>query len=364
MKKVLIAFGTRPEVIKLAPVIKELKGNFELTVLHSGQHKELVNPMLSLFRIEPDINLNIMQPGQDLFELTQRLLPKLKDTLQEAEPDYVIVQGDTTTSYLTALAAFYKRIPVLHVEAGLRSHNPYNPFPEEMNRKQISHLAHHHFAPTQLNQKNLLDEGISSEQITVTGNTVIDAMEFIQSSKEYDTAQPDILSKIHSQDKLLVLTAHRRENHGKPLLDIFKAVNHLLESHQNLKVIFPAHPNPNIEKALLESGVQNERLLQTSPFDYLSFLHVLDRADVILSDSGGIQEEASALGKHVLVLRNETERQELIDSGLGTLVGTEFERIVSEVNDQLVSNSSQDKSSIFGDGKAAEKIREVLLNQL
>jgi UDP-N-acetylglucosamine 2-epimerase (non-hydrolysing) len=364
MKKVLIAFGTRPEVIKLAPVVKALKETVELTLLHSGQHKELVDPMLSLFEIEPDINLEIMQPGQDLFELTSRLLPKLKKALSEIEPDFVIVQGDTTTSYLTALASFYQKVPVLHVEAGLRSHNPYYPFPEEMNRKQITHLAHHHFAPTQLNKKNLLHEGIFPNQITVTGNTVIDALNLIQRSPEYDSAKPDIFSKIDPEDKLMVLTAHRRENHGEPLASIFSAVNQLLEMHQNLKLVFPAHPNPEVSKAIKTARINNERFFQTTPFGYLPFLHVLNRADLILSDSGGIQEEASALGKHVLVLRNETERQELIKSGLGTLVGTDSSKIVKKATELLKSTTHQDKSSIFGDGKAAEKIRDVILNQL
>ncbi|MEX0845929.1 MAG: UDP-N-acetylglucosamine 2-epimerase (non-hydrolyzing) [Balneolaceae bacterium] len=364
MKKILIAFGTRPEVIKLAPVILGLREEFTLTILHTGQHKELVDPMLSLFGIEPDVNLEIMQPGQDLFDLTQKLLPKIKQVLKQESPDYVMVQGDTTTSYLTALAAYYQQIPVLHVEAGLRSHNPYNPFPEEMNRKQISHLSFFHFAPTELNKRNLLDEGISDQQISVTGNTVIDALQLIRDSADYADSKPSILSNVESAQKLIVLTAHRRENHGQPLLDVFNAINEILNDHPEVSVIFPAHPNPEVKKAVQKSGIKNSRFLQTEPFDYLSFLHILDRADIILSDSGGIQEEAASLGKHVLVLRNETERQELIDCGLGELVGTDTSKIIDRVEALLVKKIQANKSSIFGDGNAAINIKNVLKNQL
>lgn len=365
MKHLLIAFGTRPEVIKLAPVILELKEHCRVTVLHTGQHKELVDPMLELFGIEPDINLKIMQPGQDLYDLTQNLLPKLRNVLNKTTPDHVIVQGDTSTSYLTALAAFYMKIPVLHVEAGLRSHNPYYPFPEEMNRKQITHLSSHHFAPTELNKTNLLREGISEGAITITGNTVIDALHSIKNSDAFKLSRPEVLSIIQPDDKLLILTAHRRENHGKPLQNIFEAVKDLLSSHETLKVIFPAHPNPAIQKALEEVGINNERYLQTAPFDYLSFLHILDRADLILTDSGGIQEEAASLGKPVLVLRGETERQELIESGLGELVGTDSSKILLRSSAYL-ANSGQAVSTfnIFGDGTAAQQIRKVILDQL
>ena len=364
MKKVLITFGTRPEVIKLAPVINKLSGSVELTILHTGQHRELVNPMLKLFGIEPDINLEIMQPGQDLFGLTSRLLPKLKHVISDVRPDFVIVQGDTTTSYLTALAAYYEQIPVLHVEAGLRSHNPYYPFPEEMNRKQITHLTYHHFAPTELNKQNLLKERISAKDITVTGNTVIDSLKLIQESEEYNLEKPAILSEIRPDDKLMVLTAHRRENHGKPLSYVFDAVDQLLNNFPKLKVIFPAHPNPAVSKAIKEANFENKRFIQTLPLGYLPFLHILNRADLILSDSGGIQEEASALGKYVLVLRNETERQELIESGLGKLVGTDKQKIMEEVSAFFKSDTRTSMASIFGDGNASEKIKEVLLNQL
>ncbi|MEQ8525501.1 UDP-N-acetylglucosamine 2-epimerase (non-hydrolyzing) [Gracilimonas sp.] len=364
MKKILIAFGTRPEVIKLAPVILELKDEFEVTVLHTGQHKELVEPMLSLFGIEPDINLNIMEPNQDLFSLTQSLLPKLKKVIEDTRPDYVMVQGDTTTSYLTALSSFYQKIPVLHVEAGLRSHDPYYPFPEEMNRKQISHLAYFHFAPTDLNKKNLLSEGISKNSIAVTGNTVIDALKQITNTHIFEKSVPEVLTKVSNNQKLLVLTAHRRENHGKPLMQVFEAIKKLLQDHKELCVIFPAHPNPNVTKAVEKAAISSDRFLQIKPLDYLSFLHVLKRADLILSDSGGIQEEASALGKPVLVLRNETERQELIESGLGILAGTNPEVVIKHSEALLNGGEILDASMIYGDGNAAVRIKKAIKDQL
>ena len=364
MKKVLVAFGTRPEVIKLAPVILELRDEFELTVLHTGQHKELVEPMLSLFGIEPDINLEVMQPNQDLYSLTQSLLPKLKNVMEEIHPDFVMVQGDTTTSYLTALSSFYQKTPVLHVEAGLRSHNPYYPFPEEMNRKQITHLAHFHFAPTSRNNDNLLKEGVSEDSIAVTGNTVIDALQLITESESYSSSKPDVLREVEENQKLMVLTAHRRENHGVPLSMVFQAVKQLIEAYEDLTVIFPAHPNPNVLEAVKKAGISRNQFIQTAPLDYLSFLHVLERANVILTDSGGIQEEAAALGKPVLVLRNETERQELIESGLGILVGTDQKKIVSHTETILSQTVQLNTSAVFGDGTAAIKIKKIIKNQL
>lgn len=364
MKKLLIAFGTRPEIIKLAPVILELRDDYKLILLHTGQHREIAEPMLSLFGITPDIDLGIMRKNQDLFSLTSDLLPKLSNVLDEYQPDHVMVQGDTSTSFLTALAAFYKRIPVSHVEAGLRSHDRYSPFPEEMNRRQISQIAQLHFAPTEVNKHNLLNEGISEEQIYVTGNTVIDALNLIIDSDEFAKSSPAILSEIKKDEKLILLTTHRRENHGAPLIQIFNAVEKLLANKTDLKVIFPIHPNPNIKAALDKSELNNSRLIQTPPMDYLPFLHVLNRTDLILTDSGGIQEEATVLGKPVLVLRNETERQELIEAGLGELVGTDISRIVSRSNALLESGIKHNSVNIFGDGTSAEKIHKILKDQL
>lgn len=364
MKKILITFGTRPEVIKLAPVIKELKPHFEVEVLHTGQHMDLVDPLLNLFNIKPDHELKIMKAGQDLFELTQNLLPGIKSVLEKSSPDLVMVQGDTTTSFLTALAAFYKQIPVAHVEAGLRSHKPYYPFPEEMNRKQISQLADLHFAPTSLNKQNLLNEGVPGDKISVTGNTVIDALNYIKSSEAFEKTMPDVLTRIGLKDKLIVLTAHRRENHGEPLKSIFEAVREILTDYPDSLIMYPAHPNPAVQLAIQEAGIDHERFVQTESMDYLPFLKILERADLILTDSGGIQEEASALGKPILVLRNETERQELIDQGLGKLVGSDRSLIVKESIDILENPPSPDVSNIFGDGSASQLIRKALQDQL
>jgi UDP-N-acetylglucosamine 2-epimerase (non-hydrolysing) len=364
MKKLLIAFGTRPEIIKLAPVILELRDSYELKLLHTGQHREIADPMLSLFGISPDVDLEIMKTNQDLFSLTSNLLPKLSKVLDEYQPEHVMVQGDTSTSFLTALAAFYKRIPVSHVEAGLRSYDKYSPFPEEMNRRQISQIAQLHFAPTSINRNALVKEGISKEKIFVTGNTVIDALNMIIGSDDFSKSSPSILSEIEKDEKLILLTAHRRENHGAPLIQIFKAVEELLATQPDLKVIFPIHPNPNVKAALDKSGLNNTRMIQTHPMEYLPFLHVLKRADLILTDSGGIQEEATVLGKPVLILRNETERRELIEAGLGEIVGTDISKIVSRSKALLESTINHSTSNIFGDGKAAEKIHEILKDQL
>lgn len=365
MKKILVTFGTRPEVIKLAPVIKKLEQDFELRLLHTGQHLDLVTPMLNIFDLVPDIELKVMSPGQDLSGLTQSLLPSLAEVLKRESPDYVMVQGDTTTSYLTALAAYYHQIPVLHVEAGLRSHDPYFPFPEEMNRKQISHLAHLHFAPTINNKNNLLREGIDEDHIFVTGNTVIDALNFIQNSSSFTNAAPALLKEIDPEEKLIVLTAHRRENHGKPLQDILEAIKLLLSEHEDLKVIFPVHPNPEVTKAIGQVSITHARFIQTEPLDYLAFQHVLRRADLVLSDSGGIQEESSALGKYVLVLREQTERQELIEEGMGELTGHNTSLIVEAANFRLRDLQTKiSETSLFGNGKAAEKIHAALIGQL
>ncbi|SMO33913.1 non-hydrolyzing UDP-N-acetylglucosamine 2-epimerase [Gracilimonas mengyeensis] len=360
MKHILVAFGTRPEIIKLAPVIRALENTSKVSVLHSGQHRELADPLLSLFDIQPDENLAIMKPGQDLFDLTANLMPKLKDVLSKKAPDYVIVQGDTTTSYLTALAAFYLKIPVLHVEAGLRSHDLYNPFPEEMNRKQISVIASHHFAPTKLSQQNLLKEGVPEASVSITGNTVIDALHMIRKMQDFTSHKPELLSDINPEETLILLTAHRRENHGTPLVNIFKAVESILKKHTHAKVVFPAHPNPNVKKAVDASGISNDRFLMVEPLDYLPFLHLIERADLILTDSGGIQEEAAALGKPVLVLRNETERQELIDAGLGKLVGSDTAKIIEETGKLLTSPSEIKATDVFGDGQAARRIADFI----
>lgn len=362
MKKVLVAFGTRPEIIKLAPVISALKGKTDVTVLHTGQHIDLAEPMLSLFDIEPEVNLGIMKEGQNLFGLTSALTAKLGEYLSNHRPDYVIVQGDTTTAYLTALSAFYVKIPVLHVEAGLRSYNHYYPFPEEINRRLITQIAHFHFAPTHQNKQNLMREGVAESNIVVTGNTVIDAMQMMLQAPQYLSQKPEILQHLKAEQKLILLTAHRRENHGKALVEILEAVREIVDTHPNVTVIFPAHPNPEVQKAIQATDIKHPRFLVTPPFTYLHFMHLLNRSDIILTDSGGIQEEASALGKSILVLRNETERQELIDLGLGILAGTSKPEIIKQCTKLLNHEVKPEAHSVFGDGKAAERIRDFILS--
>lgn len=361
MRKILIAFGTRPEIIKLAPVIKALSGGkFKITLLHTGQHHELIEPMLTIFNLRPDINLNVMKAGQDLFDLTETLTKKIKDVLVTEEPDYVIVHGDTTSAFTAALSAFYMKIPVIHVEAGLRTHSRYYPFPEEMNRRMISQLTDIHFAPTHLNKKNLLDEGIAEDLIYVTGNTVIDALQLIRGSALFSESKPEILEEIKPEHQLIVLTAHRRENHGKPFTDILGAVQKMVAENAKLQVIFPAHPNPAVQQAITDSDIQSSQFHVTKAFSYLSFLHLLIRADLILTDSGGIQEEAATLGKPVLVLRNETERQELIDSGLGKLVGTDPQKIITSSEYYLSKQVKINTQTLYGDGTASQKIKKII----
>lgn len=364
MKKILIVFGTRPEVIKLFPLIRELKNVTDLTLLHTGQHKELVSPLFELFDIRPDHDLDIMEEGQDLFSLTSKLLPRLKKYILDISPDYVIVQGDTTSSYLAAISAFYLQIPVLHVEAGLRSHSLKEPFPEEFNRIQITGIASYHFAATQLNKENLLNEGVDEDKILVTGNTVVDAIQFIlNATSESDEEWKEWFGS-PSDSVTVLLTVHRRENHGKPFSDILKAVNILLEKYPELKFLLPLHPNPNIQETINDFTDLNPRLKVVPPVQYPDFVNILSRSDLILTDSGGIQEEGAALGKKVFVLRHKTERQELIESGLGELVGSDTNQIVKRVSEYLNEGQQLEVLSIYGDGKASVRIREFITDQL
>lgn len=366
MKKIIVAFGTRPEIIKLAPVIHELESSsqFEVVKLHTGQHDELGESMLNLFNIRPDHNFRSMASTSDLFELTEFLLPKLKQFYSDEKPDAVIVQGDTTSSYLCALAAFYLHIPVYHVEAGLRSFDNMNPFPEEVNRKQISTIASLHFAPTDIAKKNLLNEGIDTKTIFQTGNTVIDALFQIKQSEEFTSSSPEVLNRIKPEQKLILVTAHRRENHGEPLMSIMKALIEILDSDESRVIVFPAHPNPKVREILNEDRFSHDRLLVIEPLDYLSFHHVLDRCNLILTDSGGVQEEAAALGKSMLVLRKTTERQELVESGFTKLVGNNTKAIVSEAEAILNDTANIKAFNPYGNGNAAKKIVEIIISQL
>lgn len=366
MKKIVVAFGTRPEIIKLAPLIHELESVdiFNVIKVHTGQHDELAVDMLNVFGISPDHNLKSMESVSDLFQLTEFLLPKLKQLFSSEKPDAVIVQGDTTSSYLSALAAFYLKIPVYHVEAGLRSFDNYNPFPEEVNRKQISTIASLHFAPTDIAVQNLLREGIPESLVFNTGNTVIDALQHIRETKRFHSSKPDILKEVELSQKLILVTTHRRENLGTPLTSILKGLIQILESDHSRLIMLPGHPNPKIQNILRSDEFKNERLRIIDPMDYVSFQHLLERADLVLTDSGGIQEEAAALGKKLLVLRKTTERQELIECGYTKLVGSDSALISTEADRKLNDLNSDKVYNPYGNGDSSKKITQIIQSNL
>lgn len=359
-KRILIAIGTRPEAIKLAPVIRALKQSktLEPFTVATAQHRGLMDQVLNFFGIHPDIDLNLMKHNQDLFHTTSSCLTELKSVLKETEPSMLIVQGDTTTAFASALAAFYCKIPVAHVEAGLRTHDKYSPFPEEINRKLITPLADLHFAPTEKAKHNLTQEGIKETNITVTGNTSIDALIW---GSSLSVSPPQQLKHIPSETSLILLTLHRRENFGFPLESIFGAVKTFALSHPNIEVVYPVHPNPEVKNkaALLLKDVPNISLID--PVDYSEMLYLLNRSQFILTDSGGIQEEAPTLGKPVLVLRESTERPEAVESGCALLVGHHSELILRlmhslcDSNSQIYRNMAQ-SANPFGNGDAAHKI--------
>jgi UDP-N-acetylglucosamine 2-epimerase (non-hydrolysing) len=367
MHKVMTIFGTRPEAIKLAPVIKELSHRshlFESIVGVTGQHDLLLHQVLDLFHITPDFNLNVMQENQQLMHLTGSILDKLGTMIQAHGPEIILVQGDTTTVFAASLAAFYQKITVGHVEAGMRTNDKYEPFPEEMNRRLTDQMSDLFFAPTAANRRNLLSEGISDEKIHVTGNTVVDALLHICASNTPMETGP--FSNING--KMILLTAHRRENFGNPLDNIFQAINRLAGAYNDFQFIFPAHPNPNVQNAAkaVFAGAENVQVMP--PMDYLTFIHLMNKAYLILTDSGGIQEEAPSLHKPVLILRNKTERQEIVDAGGAILVGTNPETIVSEVT-RLIEDETYYMNMVniqnpYGDGHSAEKIVDILQSHL
>jgi len=363
-KHVLCIVGTRPEGIKMAPLIKALKGEswVSVTVLTTAQHRNLLDQVLALFDIQPDVDLDIMRPNQTLPELTARLITALDETFDALTPDVVLAQGDTTTVMTAALVAFYRRIPFGHVEAGLRTHDLDNPFPEEMNRLVAGHLARWHFVPTQRARQNLLREGISDAAIHVTGNTVIDALLDVAS-----TDWPLALS-LDPRKRLLLVTTHRRENFGKPLRAICRAILQLVDRYADIEVVYPVHPNPRVRSIVHEMLGQHIRIRLCEPLDYASFVEVQKHAFLILTDSGGVQEEAPALGKPVLVLRTETERPEAVDEGVVRLVGTNQARIVAEVSHLLDSDIAYRKMARvvtpYGDGHAAQRIVTTLRDAL
>ena len=382
MKRIMLVFGTRPEAIKMAPLVKEFQKNtkdFQTIVCVTGQHREMLDQVLSIFEIKPDYDLNIMKQGQDLYDVTARVLTGMRDVLKEANPDIVLVHGDTTTSTAAALAAFYQQIPVGHVEAGLRTHNIYSPWPEEMNRQLTGRIATYHFAPTPLSKQNLLMENVAEDRITVTGNTVIDALymvvDKIKQDKELDAMLERSLrdagydvARLKDGKALVLITGHRRENFGDGFISMCRAIKALTEKYPDVDFVYPMHLNPNVRRPIHEvfgedlSGLTNMFFIE--PLEYLSFVYLMEKSTLVLTDSGGIQEEAPGLGKPVLVMRDTTERPEALEAGTVKLVGTDYDRIVSEVSALLDDSAYYDRMSKavnpYGDGLACKRIVDVL----
>ena len=365
--KVMTIFGTRPEAIKMAPVILELKKfpeKIQTTVAVTAQHREMLDQVLNLFKIKPDFDLNIMSAGQTLFDITSRALLGLNKILEEVKPDIVLVHGDTTTTFAGALAAYYHQISVGHVEAGLRTGNKFSPYPEEMNRKLTAALTDLNFAPTNTSKENLLREGVDAEKIFVTGNTVIDALfQTISSDFKFSDA---LLNQInYDNDRVILVTTHRRENWGEPLRQVYKALKKLVEEFPDVEVIFPVHKNPVIREVVDAELGNIPRVYLTDPLDYEPFANLMSRVKLILTDSGGVQEEAPALGKPVLVLRDTTERPEAVSAGTVKLVGTDFSNVYENAKILLTDAAEYKKMSEacnpYGDGKAASRIVQAVL---
>lgn len=363
--KIMSIFGTRPEAIKMAPVVKALEKDqaIESIVCVTAQHREMLDQVLDLFHITPDYDLNIMKSGQTLSDITCRILKGIEEVLIEAKPDMILVHGDTSTTFSASLAAFYQQIEVGHVEAGLRSGNKWSPFPEEMNRSLTGRLADLHFSPTQGNYANLIKENVSKDVIVITGNTVIDAL--LMAVKEDYTFDYEYLNKIdYVNNKTILLTAHRRENLGKPMEQIFQAMLDVLQHNQNVEIIFPVHLNPKVRNLANQYFENVERVHLIEPLDYEPFVNLQARVDIVLTDSGGIQEEAPSLGKPVLVMRTETERPEAVDAGTVKIVGIEtqaiFEATHKLLNSQEAYKSMANAVNPYGDGQASQKIVEAI----
>ena len=406
MKTVMLVFGTRPEAIKMAPLVKEFQKHpeaFNTVVCVTGQHRQMLDQVLQLFEITPDYDLNIMKPGQDLYDITARVLVGMRDVLKEAQPDVILVHGDTTTSTAAALAAFYQQIPVGHVEAGLRTHNIYSPWPEEMNRQITGRIATYNFAPTTLSKNNLLREAVTEDSISVTGNTVIDALHWVVNKIKEDMALNDKLKDMLSQAgydvtrldsgrKLVLITGHRRENFGDGFINMCTAIKDLTLKYPNVDFVYPMHLNPNVRKPIAEvfgsptptlpnregdngqerahipplkgEARRGQNMFFIEPLEYLSFVYLMEKSSIVLTDSGGIQEEAPGLGKPVLVMRDTTERPEALEAGTVKLVGTDYNKIVSEVSQLLDDKAHYDAMSKavnpYGDGLACGRIVEKL----
>lgn len=364
--KVMVVFGTRPEAIKMAPVVQALKkSSLKCEVAVTAQHREMLDQVLDLFQIQPDYDLNLMQAGQTLTDITTRALEGLKRVLEEARPDLVLVHGDTTTTFVAALAAFYAHIPIGHVEAGLRTGNKYSPFPEEMNRKLAGALADLHFSPTGTAKNNLLHEGVSERKIYVTGNTVIDAL-LATVKEDYYFTDPNlkkILEKYQGK-RMILVTTHRRENLGEPMRQIYRALAEVLGNYPDTYVLFPVHKNPSVRKVVNEVLGDNSRVHLIEPLDYEPFVNLMAKASIILTDSGGIQEEAPSLGIPVLVVRDTTERPEAVEAGTVALVGTAYEKVVDELSQLLTKQEAYQKMAHavnpYGDGKASERIAKII----
>ena len=362
MIKVMSVFGTRPEAIKMAPLVKELekRNNMESVVCVTAQHRQMLDQVLEAFRIRPDYDLNIMKHGQTLSDITTAALQGMEGVIRETKPDIVLVHGDTTTAFAAALAAFYQQVPIGHVEAGLRTYDKYSPFPEEMNRQMVDRMADLFFAPTEMSRKNLLQENIPGEKIWVTGNTAIDALE---TTVRIGYFHPEI-DWVKEGERLILLTSHRRENLGEPMENIFRAVRRVAENYPTVKVIYPIHMNPIVRRIAGEilSGCDRIRLIE--PLEVFDFHNFIDRADLVLTDSGGIQEEAPSLGKPVLVLRDTTERPEGVSAGTLKLVGTREEDIYRETVRLLTDKEEYEKmsraSNPYGDGHASERIADAI----
>ena len=385
MKKVMLVFGTRPEAIKMAPLVKEFQKypkKFKTIVCVTGQHREMLDQVLRIFEITPDYDLNIMKQGQDLYDVTARVLLGMRDVLKEAQPDVVLVHGDTTTSTAAALAAFYQQIPVGHVEAGLRTHNIYSPWPEEMNRQITGRIATYHFAPTPLSKQNLLSEGVSETNITVTGNTVIDALymvvDKIKKDQSLDSELEHLLrqagydtNRLTDERKMVLITGHRRENFGEGFIKMCTAIKDLTQKYPDVDFVYPMHLNPNVRKPIHEvfgedlSNLGNMFFIE--PLEYLSFVYLMEKSTIVLTDSGGIQEEAPGLGKPVLVMRDTTERPEALEAGTVKLVGTDYDKIINEVSALLDNQAYYEKMSKavnpYGDGKACDRIINILSDE-
>lgn len=390
MKKIMLVFGTRPEAIKMAPLVKEFQKHpdmFQTLVCVTGQHREMLDQVLKIFDITPDYDLNIMKQGQDLYDVTARVLLGMRDVLKEAHPDVVLVHGDTTTSTAAALAAFYQQIPVGHVEAGLRTHDIYSPWPEEMNRQITGRIAAYNFAPTPLSKQNLLRENVNPDSIPVTGNTVIDALRQVVSKIKRDAALDAKLeqtlnacgydvNRLKEGKKLVLITGHRRENFGEGFIHICTAIKDLAQKYPDVDFVYPMHLNPNVRKPIQEvfEGINTlsvgegwgeaGNMFFIEPLEYLSFVYLMEKSNIVLTDSGGIQEEAPGLGKPVLVMRDTTERPEALDAGTVKLVGTDYNKIVHEVSTLLDDEAAYEKMSMavnpYGDGLACSRIVKFL----